>query len=240
MNMSMQPSAGRTLRLTSRKCFLCEIECLSCVHAVTAVFARYKLYHLLYYFKTYPVHRHLQVVTQSRGIRHYNSIFWRRVAFLSDRMSSLAEESWSQRNAAPNPVQHLFPGNFGIVDTFPIRGKLLLFFVGCDHDYLSSAPAVFVHVAIVSVQRQILCARCQNSGSCHFLAAPIVTARSITGRLQLPRRACVCVRATHRRPIRPATVARRWADYGARRERARRQGLLQSRCRRRHRPVQTA
>lgn len=83
--------------------------------------ARWKLYHLLYYYKTYPTNRHLAVLTGARDIRHYRATMVRRTHFLAGRMRTLMETAWNERWSCPNPVADIFPGAMGAVDTFPTR-----------------------------------------------------------------------------------------------------------------------
>lgn len=82
----------------------------------------YHLYHIFYYLKTYPVHRHLSVVTQSTDIRNFRKTLNRRIRYLAGRLRPLLADSWDRRWDGANPVERLFPGTFGIVDTFPVRG----------------------------------------------------------------------------------------------------------------------
>jgi hypothetical protein len=85
------------------------------------LFARWKLYHLLYYYKTYPTNRHLAVLTGARDIRHYRATMVRRTHFLAGRMRTLMETAWNERWSCPNPVADIFPGAMGAADTFPTR-----------------------------------------------------------------------------------------------------------------------
>ncbi|MHB1957164.1 MAG: hypothetical protein ACYCOU_25895 [Sulfobacillus sp.] len=73
--------------------------------------------------KTYPTLRHLGVILQKPDIRSYRKTLHRRIEYLGARMQDLLQEAWLERQSRPNPVNALFPGASGILDTFPIRGE---------------------------------------------------------------------------------------------------------------------
>ena len=129
---------------------------------------RWKLYHCLYYLKTYPTHRHLAVVTESIDLRSYYKRLWRYLRALAASMETAVKQAWDERDAlgtVPTDVQLLFGDVVGIVDTFPIIGVSCFAWLpnikGC-----SSAAEKFC-LAVELVQRQIQTPCAQSAGSYH-------------------------------------------------------------------------
>lgn len=96
------------------------------MHSAHSLFGRWKLYHLLYFFKHYPTLRNFAVLTHQADHRYVLKTMKRRTAYLADRMRSLVDLQWELRHEQPNPVSTLFPGVSCILDTFPVRGTQLV------------------------------------------------------------------------------------------------------------------